>query len=185
MKVLVILGSARKGGTGQRVGQWVKDAVNAQGDLELDYVSVDELNLPIFNEAFSPKYRHYTGDDYTNPDGKAWAERVAKAEAVIVVTPEYNHGYPGGLKNSFDWVGTEWQGKPVAFVGYSITQFGGVRAVEQLRQVVTEMGMHQVPNAVLVGTAQEVLSESGVSSSDELNGTLSGVLKDLVALGAK
>jgi NAD(P)H-dependent FMN reductase len=122
MKILVVLGSARQNGLGQRVGKWVHGVSAADTEHETEVVSVAELNLPLFNENFSPKYRHYTGSEYTNAEGKAWAERVAGADAFVFVTPEYNHSIPAALKNALHWVGSEWADKPVGFVGYSITR---------------------------------------------------------------
>jgi NAD(P)H-dependent FMN reductase len=185
MKVAVLLGSARENGTGVRVGQWVRDAVSADSRFELDFVPLVELGLPFFNEEFSPKYRQYMGKEYANADGKAWADRVGAADAFVIVTPEYNHGYPALLKNSLDWVGPEWSGKPVAFVGYSIVPLGGVRSVEQLREVAAELNLQPVNLAVLVGNAGEAISEKGVASSDELNAALKTALESLYDLGQK
>lgn len=68
--------------------------------------------------------------------------QVRQADAFLVVTPEYNHGYPAALKSTIDAVYTQWQAKPVAFVSYGGLS-GGLRAVEQLRQVFASL--HAVP----------------------------------------
>jgi NAD(P)H-dependent FMN reductase len=70
----------------------------------------------------------------------AWGEKVSAADAYVLVTPEYNHGYPAVLKNALDHVVRPWRQKPVGFVGYGGAG-AGVRAVEQLRQVVVELEM--------------------------------------------
>ena len=74
-----------------------------------------------------------------------WAEKVASADGFIVVTPEYNHGYPAVLKSALDAVHGEWGKKPIAFVGYG-AEGGGARCVEQLRQVAVELQMVPVGN---------------------------------------
>ena len=75
-------------------------------------------------------------------DGPTLLRRVREADAFLVVTPEYNHGYPAALKGMIDAVYTQWQAKPVAFVSYG-GMSGGLRAVEQLRQVFASL--HAVP----------------------------------------
>ena len=146
MKLMIILGSSRQGRKGEVVARWVRK--HAAERFEVDFVDLQTLNLPFFNEPLSPFSMKREGREYTHPEGRTWAERVAKTEGVMLVTPEYNHGYPGVLKNTLDWVGPEWVDKPVAFVSYSSQITGGVRAVEQLRQVVVELGLVQVANAI-------------------------------------
>lgn len=76
--------------------------------------------------------------EYTSPEVRAFAGRIGAADAFIVVTPEYNHGYPASLKLAIDSVHPEWRAKPVAFVSYGGFA-GGLRAVEQLRVVFAEL----------------------------------------------
>jgi NAD(P)H-dependent FMN reductase len=101
---------------------------------------------------------------YTNELGKKWAAKVAEADAYIMVTPEYNHGYPAVLKNAIDWVFYEWQGKPVGFVSYGTVS--GSRAVEQLRQVVIELSMHPIRNAIHVPVDIFIAALTGKGPAD-------------------
>lgn len=73
--------------------------------------------------------------------------RLKNADAFIVVTPEYNHGYPAPLKELIDSFGAEWHAKPVAFVSYGGIS-GGIRAVEQLRQVFAELHAMTIRDSV-------------------------------------
>lgn len=185
MKLLILAGSNRPAGTGARVSKWVDSVARQDNRFEdIDLVSVSDLNLPIFNEEFSPKYRHYTGNEYTNPAGKAWAERVAAADAFIVISPEYNHSVPGGLKNALDWVGTEWAGKPVGLIGYSITPFGGVRAIEHLRQIAPELGLRPATNHVLISDVENTISKAGEPAAQGLGTALATMLDEVVHTGA-
>jgi NAD(P)H-dependent FMN reductase len=184
MKLAVILGSARHG-AGKRVAKWVTDTVDTDGRFELDFVDAVSLELPLFNEDFSPKYKHFQGKDYTNPKGKAWADRVAAADAFIFITPEYNHSISGLLKNTLDWVGPEWTGKPVGLVGYSGTPYGGIRAVEHLKQIAPELGLVQVNATVLVGAVPETITESGTTSSQTIQADLAKVLDEIHTLAGK
>ena len=82
------------------------------------------------------------------------------AEAFVVVTPEYNHGYPAALKSLIDSVGAEWQAKPVAFVSYGGAS-GGLRAVEQLRLVFAELHAVTIRDSVSFASAWEQFDETG------------------------
>ena len=75
--------------------------------------------------------------------------RLEAADGYLVLTPEYNHSFPGSLKNAIDWHFDEWAYKPVAFVAYGAGS-GGIRAVEQLRLIFPELRATTVRNAVLL-----------------------------------
>lgn len=182
MKLLVLHGSARINGTGSHVTKWVADTAKNDERFSTELVHVADLDLPFFNEAFSPKYRHYSGHEYTNPHGKAWAKKVAEADAFIFVTPEYNHSVPAALKNALDWVGMEWANKPVGFVGYSGVPYGGVRAVEHLRQIAPELGLVQAHHTVLVGHAPDRIAEDGTVSDEFLVRALPPLLDEIYHL---
>jgi len=179
---MILLGSTRQGRRGEVVAKWVKTAADADSRFEVDYVDLRELNLPFFDEPESPFTMYDEGRDYIRPEGKAWAQRVGKSEGVLVVTPEYNHGYPGVLKNALDWVGREWGDKPVAFVSYgNIT--GGARSVEQLRQVANELGLVQVANAIYFpGISRGAFTEAGQPSNAGANDNLKKMFDELIRL---
>src|ERR1041385_7270920 len=88
------------------------------------------------------------------------AEGIAGADAFVVVTPEYNHGYPAALKSLIDSVGEEWQAKPVAFVSYGGVS-GGLRAVEHLRQVFAELHATTVRDTVSFHNAGASFDDEG------------------------
>jgi NAD(P)H-dependent FMN reductase len=91
---------------------------------------------------------------------------IERADAVVVVTPEYNHGYPAPLKALIDSTGLQWHAKPVAFVSYGGVS-GGVRAVEQLRQVFAELHAVTVRDAVSFARAWEQFDADGMPLSPE------------------
>jgi NAD(P)H-dependent FMN reductase len=88
---------------------------------------------------------------YANPDVQRWADRISDGDAFIMVSPEYNHGYPAVLKNAIDHLYPEWVNKPVGFVGYG--NAGGARSIEQLRQVVVELSMTPIRSAIHIPVA--------------------------------
>jgi NAD(P)H-dependent FMN reductase len=89
-----------------------------------------------------------------------WAETVEAADGFVLITPEYNHGYPAALKNALDLVYAEWGRKPVAFVSYG-GPAGGVRAVQQLREVVIELDLVPLRRQVAIPRVHTALREDG------------------------
>lgn len=120
------------------------DIVKKEADVSVELLDLKDWLLPIFSEAVPPS--QVWDGKYNLPEVRAWADKIAEADGFIVVTPEYNHGYPAVLKNNFDHIFKEWNHKPVGFVAYGSA--GGARAVEQLRQVVVELNMAPIRTSV-------------------------------------
>ena len=143
LKVHVIMGSTREGRYGDKPAHWILDKVKAKEGIEAELIDLRDWPLPFFNQPVSPSMAK---EGYEYDLAKKWAAKVAEADAYIIVTPEYNHGYPAVLKNALDWVYYQWNKKPVAFVSYG--SVGGARSVEQLRGVVAELQMAGMREAV-------------------------------------
>ncbi|MFI0514535.1 NAD(P)H-dependent FMN reductase [Streptomyces canus] len=128
LHVTLVVGSNRHGRFGPVVADWLLDHLRDRDDLVPDVVDVAGTDLP-------------TSMARTPEAAAALASvtpKLAAADAFVVLTPEYNHSFPAGLKNLVDWHFTEWQAKPVALVSYGGIS-GGLRAVEHLRQVFAEL----------------------------------------------
>jgi NAD(P)H-dependent FMN reductase len=172
MNILVLSASARPNNQGNLGADWVAREVAKRENIAVDRVDATTLELPFFDEASSPMGLK----EYANPKGTEWAARVAKADAVIFVAGEYNHGYTALMKNTIDWVGPEWHEKPVAFVSYG-ADAGGARAVEQLRQVALQLNMLPVTDPaktvifpqVYFGAFEENGDAKDASKLDNLN----------------
>jgi NAD(P)H-dependent FMN reductase len=132
MHLQIIIGSVREGRVGLPVGEWVLEQAGGRDGLTVELIDLKEWNLPIFALPRSPAM-----GNYTDPLQQRWAAKIAEADGFILITPEYNHGYSPAMKNALDYLYAEWRRKPAAFVGYG--NAGGARAIEQLRQVVTEL----------------------------------------------
>src|SRR5690606_2747591 len=98
------------------------------------------------------------------PQVQRWSEAVDACEAYVFVTPEYNHGVPGAFKNAVDSIYPEWAGKRIGFVSYGADK--GIRAVEQWRQIVANLHLHDVRAQVSFSTFQD-FSEDGTFSPKE------------------
>lgn len=180
MKLMVILGSVRAGRRGEKIAHWATEQIKQDGRFnEVELVDVKELDLPLYNEVESPMMLASQGKEYAEPKGRAWADKVAGADAFVLVNAEYNHGYSASLKNALDWVGNEWFGKPVGFVSYGWS--GGIRSTEQLRQVVAELGLVQTRFAVPIRIGND-LDENGNPNQESSQKSLSQMLDQIIAL---
>lgn len=147
-RIKVILGSTRQKRFGDKPAHWICVEAQALPDVEVELLDLRDYPMPFFDEPMSP----IRGNGrYDNVAVQRWADRIADGQAFIMVTPEYNHGYPGVLKNAIDCIYPEWVNKPIGFVGYG--NAGGARAIEQLRQVVIEMRMLPIRSAIHIPTA--------------------------------
>ena len=143
VKIKVILASVRDGRFGDKPAEWIAELAKKTEGFSVELLDLKDYELPVFAEAVSPAY---VKSDYEKPEVNRWAEKIAEADGFIIVTPEYNHGYPSSLKNNIDYLYKEWNNKPLCFVAYGST--GGARAVQQLRQVAIELQMAPIRNSV-------------------------------------
>ena len=138
LKIGLIYGSTREGRFCDKVAEWAgRQIARHPSDFEL--------------EAIDPAA--HSGYD-------SLRRRIDACDAFVVVTPEYNHGYPAPLKALLDSVGEVWQGKPVGFVSYGGIS-GGLRAVEQLRLVFAELHAMTVRDSVSFAGAWEQFDAAG------------------------
>ncbi|MEU7417317.1 NADPH-dependent FMN reductase [Streptomyces antibioticus] len=132
----VIVGSVRENRFGPTVASWAAEQAAAHGGFEVHTVDLADYDLPLALPDASPKH---AGDDYPRPAGMApLTAALTRADAFLVVTPEYNHSYPASLKAAVDWHFTQWAAKPVAFVSYGGAA-GGRHAVLHLENVLSEL----------------------------------------------
>lgn len=133
LRLEVIVASVRAGRFAPTVADWFLRTVRAYPEFDVGTLDLAAFPLP--------------ADLTENDDVRAFRRRLAGADAFAVVTSEYNHGYPASLKTAIDSAKHEWRAKPIGFVSYGGLS-GGLRAVEQLRQVVAEVHMVSVRESV-------------------------------------
>ena len=144
MRLQVITGTTRVGRFSERVAAWVTGRLERHDAFEVELVDLRDHLLPFFDG--DPPAR--TGRDYADEAVARFGSVIDRADGYVILTAEYNHGYPAVLKNALDSTFIEWRRKPVAFVGWGNT--GGSRAVEQLRAVAVEFEMAPLRHAVHV-----------------------------------
>jgi NAD(P)H-dependent FMN reductase len=143
VKIAVIVGSTRPGRKAEAVARWVLDIAQKRNDASYELVDVDQFKLPLLDEPVPPSM-----GQYSHPHTKAWAERIMPFDGFVFVTPEYNHGTSGALKNAIDYLYKEWNNKAAGFVAYGSA--GGTRAVEHLRLVMGELQVADVRAQVML-----------------------------------
>ena len=143
LKIAIIIGSTRPGRNGEAVAKWVDGLAQKRNDAEFELVDIKDFNLPLLDEPVPPSM-----GQYSKPHTKTWAAKVGSFDGFVFVTPEYNHGISGALKNAIDFLFAEWNNKAAGFVSYGAA--GGARAVEQLRLILAEVQIATVRNQVLL-----------------------------------
>jgi NAD(P)H-dependent FMN reductase len=135
LRLAVIVGCVPEGRVGPMVADWFIGQARDHADFDVDVVDLERTPAPEL-------------------------DRVEAAEAFVVVTPEYNHSFPGPLKSAIDSVVKEWRAKPIGFVCYG-GMSGGLRAVEQLRLVFAELHAVTVRETVSFHRAWDEFDETG------------------------
>jgi 2-polyprenyl-6-methoxyphenol hydroxylase-like FAD-dependent oxidoreductase len=175
--IAVVLASTRPGRKGEAVARWVLDQAATRTDARFELVDLADVDLPPLDEPLPPALGRYT-----QPHTQAWASTVAKYDGFLFVTPEYNHGLPGSLKNALDRVYAEWNNKAAAFVSYG--HDGGVRAVEQLRSIMASLQMADVGAQVSLSLGADFANYQEFTPAAHRTAALTATLDQLVAWAA-
>jgi NAD(P)H-dependent FMN reductase len=174
IKIGIILGSTRPGRNGEQVAKWVYDIASRRSDADFELVDLLDYPLPHLDEPMPPSF-----GNYQNEHTKQWASKIASFDGFVIVTPEYNHGTSGVLKNAIDYLYAEWNNKAVGFVSYGAV--GGARAAEHLRLVAGELQMADVRQQVTLSLLTEFENFSVFRPAEYNVATLNTMLDQLVA----
>lgn len=126
----LILGTTRKERKSEHVANWLLSKMQERDDIETQVFDVRDFDIPRDN------YGTELGADFPE-----WRDAIVRADGLVIVTPEYNHGYPGSLKSVLDLLLKEYIHKAVAFVGVSAGPWGGTRVIESMVPMVRELGL--------------------------------------------
>jgi NAD(P)H-dependent FMN reductase len=176
LKVAIIIGSTRPGRKAEAVAGWVFDIASKRSDATFEIVDIKDFNLPLLDEPVPPAM-----GQYTQPHTKAWAAKIEQFDGFVFVTPEYNHGPSAALKNAIDFLYREWNNKSVGFVGYGGN--GGARAVEILRQVVSNVELADVRAQVGLSLFTDFENFTTFQPGSHLEQTVTGMLDQVIAWG--
>jgi NAD(P)H-dependent FMN reductase/DNA-binding MarR family transcriptional regulator len=155
LRISIVVASTRDGRFGPTVANWLLERARGRADMDVGLIDLRDAALPAVQQA-AP----VAAGRYESPAVRAFAERIAAADGFVIVTPEYNHGYPAAVKLALDSVYPEWHAKPVGFVCYGGIG-GGLRAVEQLRLVCAELHMVSIRETVCFQMARAQFDDTG------------------------
>lgn len=143
LNIKVIIGSTRQQRFSEKPAHWIYEEAKKKEGVNIELLDLRDYPMPFFDEPMSPSMAQ---GKHANEVVEKWAQKIKEADAYIIVTPEYNHGYSAVLKNAMDYLYHEWNRKPVGFVSYGSAS--GARSVEQLRMVAVELQMAPIRSAI-------------------------------------
>jgi NAD(P)H-dependent FMN reductase len=159
LNIPVLVGSVRRKRQSVKVAKWVHRLVNEKTRVEGRLIDLEGLALPIMEERLRVR-------DDPPPGAVELGEVVAAGDGLIIVTPEYNNGYPGVLKNALDYLLPELERKPVGIVTVSAGGFGGINCLAQLRLVLLAMRAVPVPASLPISRVNQSFTDDGPTDPD-------------------
>jgi NAD(P)H-dependent FMN reductase len=170
MRLAIVIGSVREGRFGPTVANWFAGQARERNEFDVDVIDLAGFDFP-------PSMA-------SSPDVERFAERIGAADAVVIVTPEYNHSYPGPLKTAIDSLGEQWHARPVGLVSYGGIS-GGLRAVEPLRVVFAELHAMTIRDTVSFHGAWGQFDDDGQPRDPEAVNGAARVMLDQLAWWAR
>lgn len=158
--IVIISGSVRTGRNSHRVVLYLKEYITINGLGNVEILDLYEYQFSIFSERL--QYLQNPPDNVVQ-----FAEKIKGADGVIVVTPEYNGGYPAALKNVVDLLYTEWKRKPIGIATVSAGSFGGSQVGTSLSFTFLKIGALVTPAVYRVPTVQKAYNGNGVPVEKE------------------
>jgi NAD(P)H-dependent FMN reductase len=163
----VILGTVRKGRMSEFAARLVFSKLSRRADVQTELIDIRSLPLPIDD----------AGEAIKDHD---FSEKMNRADALAIVSPEYNHGYSGLLKHVLDSCLKEYIHKAVGVIGVSAGPFGGARTIENLLPVLRELGLVTIFWDVNFFRVQDVFDQAGNLKDDAYIGRIEKFLKELI-----
>jgi NAD(P)H-dependent FMN reductase len=158
MKLLITIGTVRQNRTTPKLAKWVENNARATKDIEVEVVDLKDYPMPFFDEPVSPRYNP---ERKLDENVKKWLDKVAWADAYIMVTPEYNHSIPGVLKNAFDYIGWQADRKPSTMASHGTV--GGARASMHLKEILSESKTVPIQNHIAFHGMENIDEEGNLS----------------------
>lgn len=144
----VILGTTRKGRMSVHAARFIVGQIEKRSGVVTDLIDISKVPMPLDD----------AGEGIKDP---AFAQKMMMADALVIVTPEYNHSFPGLLKHVLDSCLKEYIHKAAGIVGVSAGPFGGIRAIQDLLPVMRELGLVNIFWDLNFGNIGNVFDESG------------------------
>src|SRR5450432_1501119 len=174
LKIAIIVGNTRPGRKGETVAKWAYEIARKRKDTNFVLVDLATFELPLLDEPMPA-----ASGSYSHPHTRWWSAAIASFDGYVFVTPEYNHGTSGALKNAIDFLYSEWTDKAAGFIGYGFTM--GARAIESLRLVLASLQVATVRPQVGLSLFTDFERATVLKPSARLEHTVNGVLDHVIA----
>lgn len=168
----VLLGTARRGRMSENAARFVHQKL-------IENENVDSQLVDVKNHVYTVTTPPW-GEGGADKSKTKWKEIMEEADALIIVTPEYNHSYPGELKLLLDSLYKEYEKKPVGICGVSAGELGGARVVDHIKQVLIELKMIPIRNSVYFSGVKDLFSESGIIKDASYGERVETMLEELL-----
>lgn len=152
--IRIISASIREGKKSDRVALYFQQLISTKNLAEVEVLDLSTYNFPLFHERLKFQKQPL-------PQAVEFAEKVRSADGIIIVTPEYNGGYPAALKNVIDLLVEEWKHKPIAISTVSAGPFAGSQSIVSLQFSLWKIGAYTVPAMFPVANLESTFSEDG------------------------
>jgi len=172
-KIAVIIGSVRPTRFGDKPAKWIAEHAAKRSDIDVELVDLADFPLPLFDAPASDLWM-----PTPNADAAKWQAKLNEFDGYIFVTAEYNRSIPGALKNAIDWAYTPFVKKAVGYVAYG--SVGGARAVEHLRNIMTELQAVSVRHGIHIGGSDFMPIMFGQKTWEETAPGFDGFVPDLL-----
>jgi NAD(P)H-dependent FMN reductase len=167
LNIPVILGTARKGRASAHAAQLFADLLNRRAGVVSRVIDIATVPMPVDD----------AGEAIKDP---AFAAAMTEADGLVIVSPEYNHSFPGLLKHVLDSCLSEYIHKAVGIVGVSAGPFAGTRVIQGLLPVMREIGLVQIFWDVNIGMVANVFAEDGRLLDDAVVRRSERFIKELI-----
>lgn len=172
--ITLILGTAREGRQSEHVAVFLLEALKKDHRFDTEFVDVKDYLISATIASWTE-----------SPAAQLWRDRVKKSDAFIIVSPEYNHGYPGELKLLLDRAYKEYAGKPVLMCGVSDGPFGGARMIEHIMPVLRQIGMLPIVPTLYFPHVDELFKKEKSEIEQEYQPRIEKAVNALVAFTEK
>src|ERR1700686_527670 len=147
--ISIIVGSTREGRFSEKPARWIFQHLQKREGIEARLLDLRDFPMPFFDQALTPAWPGRA--PYENEVVKRWTAGISASDGFVFVSPEYNYGTSGVLKNAIDWVYPEWNRKAAAFVSFG--SVGGARSVQQLRETAIALQLAPIHSSVHIPVA--------------------------------
>jgi len=174
LKIAIIVGSTRPGRKGEAIAKWAHEIARKREDGEFALLDLAAFELPLLDEPMPAATA-----SYSHPHTRTWSAAIASCDGFVFVTPEYNHGTSGALKNAIDFLYNEWTDKAAGFIGYGYTM--GARAIENLRLVMASLQVATVRPHVGLSLVTDFEGGTAFKPTETQEKNLNNVLDHVIA----